>query len=302
MTEVILHNYPMSHFSEKIRQILAYKGIPWRSVEQPNLMPKPALTPLTGGYRRLPVLQLGADIYCDTSCIARRLERLQPEPSCIPLGQAAMVTLIEEWADHRFASQVSRRVVADLMPALPPELFADRAAMTPLLSKEAILRDAPHTLAQALLGLDLLDGQLRERKFVLGDRFSLADAACFFPVWFLGKSARLSEEVAKRPSLAAWFERIEGFGPGKLTPMTQTEALAIARDSKPEDPPESRELAVDFAPGAAVAITADDYGFEQSHGTVVRATADEIAIRRQDAALGEIAVHFPRSGYRIVPR
>ena len=299
MTEVILHNYPLSHYSEKIRRILAYKGVPWRSVEQPNLMPKPELTPLTGGYRRLPVLQLGADIYCDTSCITRRLERLQPEPSCIPAGQAAMVALIEEWGDHRFAPQITRPVMVDLIPALSPALLADRAAMTPLLAKEAILRDAPHALAQALLGLDLLDSHLRERRFLLGDAFRLADAACFFPVWFLGKSARLSGEVGKRPSLAAWFERIESFGPGKVTPMTAAEALTIARDSKPEDPPASREVAADFAPGAAVAIAADDYGPERTHGTVVRATADEITIRREDAALGEIAVHFPRSGYRI---
>lgn len=302
MTEVILHNYPMSHYSEKIRRILAYKGIPWRSVEQPNLMPKPELTPLTGGYRRLPVLQLGADVYCDTSCIARRLERLQPEPRCIPSDQAVVVALIEEWADHRLAPQVSRSVLADLIPSLPPELLADRAAMTPLLSKEVILRDAPHALAQALLGLDLLNRQLRDRHFLLGDAFSLADAACFFPVWFAGKSARLSGEVVRRPWLAGWFARIEDFGPEKVSPMTAAEALAVARDSKPADLPASREPASNLAPGTAVAITADDYGTEVTHGIVVRGTADEVTIRREDPALGEIAVHFPRSGYRITPR
>ena len=213
------------------------------------------------------------------------------------------MALIEEWADHRLAPQVSLSVIAELLiPNLPPELLADRAAMTPLLSKEAILRDAPHSFAQTLLGLDLLNRQLRDRLFLLGDEFSLADAACFFPVWFAGKSARLFGEVARRPFLAGWFARIEDFGPGKASPMTAGEALAIARDSKPADLPASREPASNLAPGAAVAITADDYGREVTHGTVVRAIADEITIRREDPALGEIAVHFPRSGYRITPR
>jgi glutathione S-transferase len=55
MSEIILHHYPESHFAEKIRRILAYKGRPWRGVEQPFMMPKPDLIPLTGGNRRIPV-------------------------------------------------------------------------------------------------------------------------------------------------------------------------------------------------------------------------------------------------------
>ena len=95
MTDVILHHYPRSFFAEKIRRILAYKRVPWRSVEQPIMMPKPDLTALTGGYRRIPVMQIGADVYCDTACIARRLEQLRPEPSCFPREHAGLATLLE---------------------------------------------------------------------------------------------------------------------------------------------------------------------------------------------------------------
>ena len=38
---------------------------------------RPLLSPLTGGYRRAPVLQVGADIYCDTNIILPALERLK---------------------------------------------------------------------------------------------------------------------------------------------------------------------------------------------------------------------------------
>ena len=69
MSDVILHHYALSPFSEKVRRVLAYKQIPWRAVEQPIMAPKPDLRPLTAGYRRVPVMQIGADVYCDTAVI-----------------------------------------------------------------------------------------------------------------------------------------------------------------------------------------------------------------------------------------
>ena len=78
MAEIIFHHYALSPFSEKIRRILAFKGLLWRAVDQPLMMPKPDLIALTGGYRRIPVLQIGADVYCDTALIARRLDTLYP--------------------------------------------------------------------------------------------------------------------------------------------------------------------------------------------------------------------------------
>jgi glutathione S-transferase len=50
----------------------------WGSVEIPVIMPKPDLTALTGGYRKTPVLQIGADIYCDSQLIMRELEAAAP--------------------------------------------------------------------------------------------------------------------------------------------------------------------------------------------------------------------------------
>ena len=300
MNQIILHEYPLSLFAEKIRRILAYKRIPWRSVEQPMMAPKPDLTALTGGYRKIPVLQIGADVYCDTACIARRLEALHPEPSCIPAGQAGLVGMIEEWGDHRFTGQVTPSVIVELLPSLPEGILVDRAAMSPFLSREAIVAAAPHTLTQALLSLDLLEAALRERPFLAGDTFSIADAACFHQLWFLEKSPRLFEAVTARPALAAWFARIRGFGPGVVRPMPPEAALAIAREAEPADVDGGgRATPAGFGIGDAVVIVADDYGREETRGTVARVTPDEVTIRRRDPVVGDVAVHFPRSGYRI---
>jgi glutathione S-transferase len=299
MPEVILHHYGVSLFSEKIRRILAYKGIPWRAVEQPMMAPKPDLTPLTGGYRRIPVLQVGADIYCDTECIARRLEQLQPQPACYPKEQAALAETLEDWADHRFVSLITPAAIVEMLPNLPPGILEDRAAMSPLLSRENLIARAPHAWSQALLAMDRLNEQLRERAFLLGDRFSVADAACYHPIWFMKHAPKLFKELEARPALAAWYARIKAFGPGNVQPMSPAEALEIARAAEPVDIEGNSIDVSGLASGDAVGITADDYGRETVFGMVVRLTADEITVRREDPKLGALAVHFPRAGYRV---
>ena len=80
MNTPILHHYQTSPFSEKVRLVLGYKNLAWRSVLVPSIMPKPDVLALTGGYRKTPFLQIGADVYCDTELMCEVLEHLQPQP------------------------------------------------------------------------------------------------------------------------------------------------------------------------------------------------------------------------------
>jgi glutathione S-transferase len=300
MADLILHHYPQSHFAEKIRRILAYKKLPWRGVEQPFMMPKPDLLPLTGGNRRIPVLQIGADIYCDSALIARHIEALHPTPVCLPPAQAGLIGLIEAWAGQVLMFQVLLPTFVELMPHLPPEFLIDRAAMSPRLSKEAVLSGAPHALEQTDISLNHLEAQLHDGLYLLGQTFSLADASCFYPLWLFKNSPLLFAHIEARPALAAWFARIEAFGAGEMTAMAATEALAIARAAEPAAITATDSIRVnDIGVGDEVAVVADDYGVEESCGTVTRLTAELISIRRRDPALGNLAVHFPRAGYRL---
>ena len=98
MTEPILHHYANSPFSEKIRLIFGLKRMAWRSVFIPSIMPKPDVLALTGGYRKTPFLQIGADIYCDTALMARVIDGLQPEPPLYP-ESIALAAQFAQWAD-----------------------------------------------------------------------------------------------------------------------------------------------------------------------------------------------------------
>ena len=303
MADIILHHYDLLPFSEKIRRILAYKDLPWRSVEQPIMMPKPDLQALTGGYRRIPVLQIGADVYCDTACMARRIEELHPARPVIPAAQAGLIAIVEDWADHRLFMQAVPPTLVGLLPNLPAGFIDDRVRMSPAFSQEAVLAAAPQALGQLKLSLDRLEAQLTGRDFLLGADFTLADAACHHVVWFTRNNPAVYAEVTARPALAAWVARIDGFGPGRPEPLSAADALAIARAATPAHRDGDPSLSAgESKVGDEVGITADDYGPEATAGRITAIAADRITIERDDAALGAVAVHFPRAGYRVVRR
>ncbi|MEM7469168.1 MAG: glutathione S-transferase family protein [Pseudomonadota bacterium] len=299
MSEIILHHYAISPFSEKVRRVLAYKAIPWRAVEQPIMAPKPDLTPLTGGYRRIPVMQIGADIYCDTALIIRRLDELFSERPVTVGADAGLAAVIEDWADHRVFMHVVPPVVSALADALPEGFFEDRGAMSPGFDKEALIGAAPLALEQTKQDLNYLDQQLAQHTFLLGEEFSIADAACFHVVNFLLNDPSNEALIKDRPALDQWVNTVKGFGEGNVQEMAPADALSIARDAAPEDIDGPSVSARSYACGDKVTVVADDYGVETSVGEVVRIGENEIVITRDDDTVGVVAVHYPRAGYRI---
>jgi len=299
MHEIIFHHYNLSPFSEKIRRLFAFKSLTWHGVQQPLMAPKPDLTPLTGGYRRIPVMQIGADVYCDTALIARVVERLHPTPSCIPPAVLGQVALLEDWADHRLFMQVVPPVLVALLPVLPPEFLTDRSAMSPGFSRPTVEALAPHALTQALQSFDRLDAQLRASRFLLGEQFTLADAACYHCLWFVKNSPAMFAEVLARSGLAAWMARIEAFHGDTLQEMPAAVALGIARDAVPADIGGGCVADPVLHAGKAIRIIADDYGREETVGRLVQLTPETVTVIREDEAVGEVAVHYPRAGYRL---
>jgi glutathione S-transferase len=299
MEEIILHHYDVSPFSEKIRKILAHKGLAWRGVEQPIIAPKPKLTPLTGGYRKIPVLQIGADVYCDTALIVHVLEERKPEPSCFDGGVGAH-EMIAHWADHWLFLAAVPPAIVRVIDTLPTDFIKDRAAMSPGFNSENILASIPDCRSRLAAAIDWLDGQLRDRDFLLGASFGVADAACFHSMWFLRNEPEIFSWIASRPALRRWFERIDAMGRGEMTPLDPDEALDVARRSLPlRDADDGGEDPNGLHAGDRVSVVADDYGIEQVTGKLVRTSAREIVLRREDPSVGEVIVHFPRVGYRV---
>jgi glutathione S-transferase len=298
---LILHHYDASPFSEKIRKIFGMKRLEWRAVEQPSLMPKPDLIPLTGGYRRIPVLQIGADVYCDTQLIVRVLERLHPTPTLYPGASEGTCHAWNLWADRLVFLPTVAAVFAETWQLLPPAFIEDRTKMVPGRDFSTIPREAPHAREQLRALLSTIEAQLADgRPYLLGPEPSLADAACFQQVWFLRFAPHSGAMVDEFRRVCAWRDRVDGLGHGERVEMVPAEALAIAKESRPRaeraaDPHEPNGL----RPGDAVSVVPDDYGFDPVAGELVFSAVHEVAVRRRDPTLGDIVVHFPRIGFRV---
>ena len=301
MPELILHHYDTSPFSEKVKKILAFKDVPWHAVEQPVIMPKPQLLPLTGGYRRIPVLQIGADIYCDTQLIVRVIERRCPEPSVYPPGAEGTCHVWNLWADRMLFWTTTSILFAQLGGSVPQEFIDDRSRMMPGRNFEDIPKLAPHAKEQCRALAQLLEAQLAGgQPFVLGGQFSLADAAAYHPVWFLRSVPGAAAVLDEFPALLAWADRILAMGHGDRTDLDPDEALWIAQKSQPDTPlePDQREPN-GLRPGDRVTVTPDDYAFDPVAGELVTSSVHEVAILRRDVQVGQVVVHFPRIGFRV---
>jgi glutathione S-transferase len=300
MPEIILHQYVNSPFSEKIRKIFAHKKISWRSVEQPVIMPKPKLIPLTGGYRRIPVMQIGADVWSDTGIIIRKIDELYPEPTIYPNGTEAACHMVNLFADRRFFFSTTPVIFEKLAATIGKEFLEDRSKMMRGANFEEITLTAPDARNYVRAYLDNLDRTLAGQPFILGSSFSLADAACFHCVWFLRAEPTAFSLVQKCPNVMKWFERIDAMGYGDVKPMDPDEALKIAKESTPAAKPSADATDPNgLKPGMRVSVTPEDYGFDPVTGTVVVSSLYEIAVEREDPQLGRIVNHFPKVGFRI---
>jgi glutathione S-transferase len=301
--EIVLHNYPNSPFSEKIRVAFGIKKLAWRSVVQPVIMPKPDLIPLTGGYRKIPVMQIGADIFCDTQIILRELERRYPTPSLSPQNKGAPYA-IGFWADRQVFQAAVAIIFGEIGDMVPEDFKKDRAAMSGgSFSSDALKRAVPFMRDQYRAHLAFLSDQLADgRPFWGGTQAGLADIHAFMNPWFVANALphKAKETTAEFPIVEAWYERMKAIGHGTPKDMSPAEALAVAKAATPTakdaaDPndPNGRK------PGDKVVVAADDYGRDPISGTLVFANAREIAIRREHPAVGEVVVHFPRAGFTV---
>ena len=308
MSELILHHYPTSPFSEKARLLLGFKGLSWRSVTISPVMPKPDLTALTGGYRKTPVLQVGADVYCDTALIARRLEQEKALPAFFPEGQEMIAATFAAWADsvvfqHAVSLVFQPESIAVRFGTMPPEaikaFIADRTELfsggsATRLSAEQARHQWPTIMAR-------LEQQLQREQgdFLLGEP-SIADFALAHPLWFLKATPVTSPLVDAYPAVSAWLGRVLGFGHGAFSEMTSIEALEIARNATPAAlPDEQFEEPNGFQAGQQVVIAATDYGVDPVAGELMFAGCEELIVRREDERGGVVHVHFPRFGFRI---
>ncbi len=307
---MILHHYPNSPFAEKIRTIFGYKGLAWQSVVQPDIMPKADLQALTGGYRRIPVLQIGADVYCDTALIVQTIEAMHPTPPLYGQAHQGLADTIAQWADdalfwaamgHNFkgaAALFADRPAHEAANAA--KSFADdRAAML-----SGMVRQRPNDASAAYaLYLQRIASLLGSNDYVLGAAPSLADFACYHPLWFTQtRVPHMARIFDATPSIAQWLKRMNAYGAAGQALRSDLSPQAALNVATHHTPATVNPDFVDLhgiALGETVAIAAEKFGLEASVGELLAASTSSYTIRRQDERTGIVHVHFPRIGFAL---
>ncbi|SCA56052.1 conserved hypothetical protein [Candidatus Terasakiella magnetica] len=297
--QIIFHHYPQSPVSEKVRIIFGMKNLTWKSVLIPRLPPKTNLTPLTGGYRLTPVMQIGADIYCDTKCIIQELEHRFPTPNFFPdhlscgLGQ---------WTDGPLFKDVVTVALVEMSPNMPPEFLADRGPLYfgPDFSLDDIKAKYNESLSNIRTQFGWIDKTLQSRDFLNGPNSGLSDALVYYLLWFLrDRLLKDNPFLQQFPNLMEWAERIDTIGHGTSDDMSDLDALEIARKAQPQTPEQEDPLdPFGLQVGEKIAIS-PVAGGPKVEGALHHLCADRMTLLREDEQVGQVCVHFPRLGYRV---
>ncbi|MBS0294099.1 MAG: glutathione S-transferase family protein [Proteobacteria bacterium] len=302
MTELILHHYPASPFSHKVRCVLGFKQVAWHSVIVPSVSPKPDVVALTGGYRRTPFLQVGADIYCDTALICDVLEHRRPEPALYPPHLKGVSRVFAQWAD---TTLFAAAMAYNLQPRAAEALFA----RFPAGAAQAFTADrramggthlAPQDAAVAYRSyLRRIANMVEEHDFLFGAEPCVADFAAYHPLWFTRECVPMMAGILNAtPAVLEWMDRMTALGQGRPEKLGAQDAITVAAGAVPEPlPPETFQDEHGIALGSQVTIAAESFGTEPTEGRLIAATRTRYTLARTDPRAGELHVHFPRVGY-----
>jgi glutathione S-transferase len=301
MSELILHHYDASPFTQKAQLMLGIKGLSWYSVETPMIEPKPDLTVLTGGYRGTPVLQIGADVYVDTQCIARELERRFPAPSLFPGANAGLDYALVKWSDAFFRASLFM-FIALAFDQWPDDFQKDRRALFDDIDFDDVPTRLDHSRCQLRAHASLVNRQLSDgRAYFHGDEPSLADIQGYVIFWLARNNLQeVNEWFSNLSYVSDWQSRMAAIGAGERSEFSAPEAHAVAMAAttkcaagvEPGEP-------LDMTPGDPVVVEPDDSRRGAVQGTLLRAESNRIVVSHANDTVGEVAVHFPRLGYRV---
>lgn len=303
MQDFILYHYPMSPFSEKVRVMLGYAGLSWQSVTVKEMPPRPALSILAGGYRKVPVAQNGADIFCDSRAIADEIVRLSGKKELSLAGQPQEVidfvraTDLEVFLACVIAASDGRmlkKLVKETSLFHAFRFLKDRISMGRK-SRVKALR-GPQAKEKVISHVSTMESMLKE-DFLFGSAPCIADFSAYHGLWFVCDLAG-KPWLRDFPRVKAWMERMRAFGHGEFREITADQALDIARDTMPRGIEAAGD---DPLVGKDVDIAPDDYGREPVTGKLVCADNQALILGRSHKRVGQVHAHFPRQGFAVKP-
>jgi glutathione S-transferase len=201
----VLYHIEVSHYNEKARWALDYKGVPHRrKAPMPIAHMAWALAMTRGHSKTFPILRMNGDTIFDSTQIIARLEHDYPQPPLYPEDpeDRRRALELEEFFDEELAPHIRRAAFAEI--TRDADAFAWIAAPRagkllhagfkgsvyvagPLTRLRYGINDdtALEGRAKTVAALDRLESEIGPSGYLVGDTFTVADltaASLFFPL------------------------------------------------------------------------------------------------------------------------
>jgi glutathione S-transferase len=311
MVEIIFYGYEMAPNCQKVLMTLALLDIPYKYHEIPRMLPRPNFTDLNIDYRRVPLLSIESDVYCDTSLIIEKLCDIAIHEKTA--GEDADVR------NHRAYMDVGNNIFPFVVALLPidgeamnsPEFLKDRQDLVGAgrpFSKEAFKQGRPSSLTYfaGYLGIierNFLDGG-KKKFFLGGERPTTADVYVYCMVsWALfghrGNEPDITRE--KFPEAYAWCDRVKPFvSKGKREEITWEQVKEVL--VKPPKHEYAKFVKHDeqnpfgLQPGTPIFVVPVDTGkTHPQKGELISLNNEQVCLRNKSG----VVIHFPRIGYHV---
>lgn len=300
---MILHHYTKSPFAEKIRLMLGYSNTPWFSAISPPMPPRPMVDPLVGGYRRIPIGQVGADFFCDTRIISAEIAELCAKPQLSFEGVSNEAKEFTLDSNSRVFMAVAQTVsplksLGGLLKQYSVlqvlKFIKDRADMAKSAAATGDDKaDAPLLLSEFKQSME---ARLGESTFLFSDEPSIADFAAYHTVWF-ADSTRKTPFFEGYPKSKNWQARMASFSAPAENELSESEVFNQARDNAPR--PVASDMLNDKNIGKTVTVWPSDYAKDSVTGTLVGLNENRCIVQRETDDFGELNIHFPRENYEL---
>ncbi len=306
MSDLILHHYWPSPFAHKIRLALGLSGIPWKSVEIPRVPPKPLLMPLTAGYRRTPVLQSGADVYCDTQNIVRALTEVTDNHQLLPTALRGKILAFTDWTDGTVFNLAARVVLTSALDTAPAEFIQDRGGLYfgPNWTPEGLKSQLPGVILQLAAHLDSIDSGLSGQGGFISNELSYADVTIAYLAWFVrGRWDQGPQFLQQFANIQRIEREVHNAVCEAYEDLPAEDALTIAANSEPRSPSGvTQQCGVKLKQGMRVSIKPQA---ETSDPVVVGPLryldSVRVSIDHHAPEVGDVVVNLPVAGYQIQP-
>ncbi|MCU4415238.1 glutathione S-transferase family protein [Acinetobacter sp. WU_MDCI_Axc73] len=227
MSNIVLHQWEISPFCQKVARMLRFKGLDFETVNYNGVLG--AKVPVLSKVGKVPVLDINGQRIQDSTRIARYLDEAYPNlPRLYPIDplEKAYAELWEDWADELLyfyevhfrandpkALAIATKISAQGRPAHEAVIMKPilKAALNMQLKMQGTGRMANETIEHEFrLHLDRIEFVVTQTGWLVGSQQTIADIAVGSQLLeVLRTSDKFGAEILARPHIAQWIEKVK---------------------------------------------------------------------------------------------